>query len=225
MKKYFFIVLILLLPFLFVFNSCNLLWDKDTTDSISLVSTKPVVKLLGESIISMQKGATYKEEGIEAYVGDTLLERGAGQSAWEIESGEVDPNNLGFYVVTYKAVNGFNWATYAYRAVLVHDGTPYQQEEIGGDYGIGWFFETTIEKYEKDGYWLMSNVWDEEGVVFPIIFAEDNDGSLGIAPGVHETKGRYMGTGEFTGDSIKFILEITSLNGSEIIKEFGWRKD
>ena len=71
----------------------------------------------------------------------------------------------------------------------------------------------------------MENVWAQEGIEFPIVFAEDNDGSLGVAPGVHEIFGRYLGTGEFTQDSIKFHLIITSFDGSEYTKNFAWKKD
>ena len=115
-------------------------------------------------------------------------------------------------------------ANYAYRAVLIHNGSPYQNEDIGGDYKIGFFFHATITKHEKNGYWTMSNIWDQATVVFPIIFAEDNDGTLGVAPGVDEIKGRYSGVGEFTGDSIKFSIDIIPLDGDPYTKNFGWKK-
>lgn len=198
-------------------NSCSLFFNEDTTDNVSYISSKPVVELLGEAIISMQKGETYVEEGISAFAADTVLD-------YEIVSGEVDPNSIGFYIVTYKAQNGFGWSTLAYRAVLVHDGDPYQQPEIEGNYKKGFFFDASITKYSKLGYWSMSNVWWEEGVEFPIIFAERKDSSLAVVPGEHLTKGRYTGVGEFTGDSIKFTLTIVPPSGDVNIKNFGWKK-
>jgi len=212
------IVLFLTISLLMIFSSCEMFIDKDITGNISTVSTKPIITLIGEPIISIKVGSEYVENGIIAGDGkDSVFN-------WIIEDGNVNSDIEDFYVVSYKAVNGFNWVTYAYRAVLVHDGTPYQNENIGGNYKIGFFYNSSVEKYSIDGYWKMTNVWDEEGVTFPIIFAEKQDGTLGVAPGEDIVKGRYFGTGVFTGDSIKFRLEIQPLEGEAYVKNFGWKK-
>ncbi len=199
---------------LFIFQACNVLWDKDLTNEISEVSIKPVVTLLGDAILSLPVGGTYTEQGIEAYVGDSLVD-------YTIVSGNVDVNQEGFYVVTYLAENQYGWKTYAYRAVLVYSGSAYGSD-ITGNYRVGFYFYSDISKYSVDGYWEMDNVWAEEGVDFPVIFADKGNNSYGIVPGEHPDKGRYSGTAVNTGSSIKFTLHVISPDGIENTKNFEW---
>ena len=230
MKKYFFIVLIILLPFLFVLNSCNLMWDKDTTDSLSLISTKPVITVLGDPIISLEQGKPYTDAGTEVSAGNNEFTE-------EIESGEVDPNTLGYYVVTYKAVNQYDWTSYAYRAVLVHDGTPYG-DDISGVYKVGNYdpytqgfeFETEIIEYNSEikGYWQIENVWIQKGINITIVFADKSDGTYGVVPVEDGTKGRIFGTAETfienDDEFIEFHLEVHSKSGEIFYKDFKWEK-
>lgn len=211
MKKIYLITLVIIF---FVFNSCNLIIDVDTTNEISEVSIKPVVTLLGEPVISLPVGGTYTEEGIEAYVGDSLVD-------YVIVSGNVNVNQEGFYVVTYLAENQFGWATYAYRAVLVYQGSAYGND-IAGNYRVGFFFYSDISKHSVNGYWEMDNVWAEDGVDLPIIFADNGDNTYGIVPGEHPSKGRYSGTAVKTALGIDFVLTVISPDGILTDKTFEW---
>lgn len=198
-------------------SSCSLFVENDTTGNVSYVSIKPVVTLLGDPIMSIKVGDTYVDAGVEAYAGDTVLYA-------EIISGAVDDQKEGFYVVTYEATNGFGWKTTTYRTVLVHDGTPYQ-EDIGGTYKKGFNFETTVSKYSILGYWKMENVFQEEGVEFPIVFADMGDGvNYNIVPDEHPTKGSYSGVGVRTGNVIKFTLTTVDGDGVTTVKNFDWTK-
>ena len=190
--------------------------DKDTTGNVSKISYKPVMTLKGDPIISMKVGSTYTEEGVDAYAGDTLL-------SYEIVSGEVDPNTAGFYVVTYKATNGFGWSSYAYRAVLVHDGTPYEGD-ISGNYKKGFFYNTTIQKYSVDGYYKIDNVWQQQGVTIPVIFADMGDGiNFGIVPGECDL-GFYSGTATLNGAVLTFHIHLATTDGQSLDYEFDWTK-
>lgn len=198
-----------------IFTSCNVIVNHDTTGNISMVSTKPVMTLLGEPIMSLKNGETYNESGVDAVAGDTILD-------WEIVSGNVDVNQDGFYVVTYEAKNGFGWASQVYRAVLVHDGTPYSTD-IAGLCEVGFLFDSYITKHQKNGYWKIDNVWAEEGVVFPVVFADYGNGvNYGVVPGEHETKGRYTGIAVKSGNVLKFTLNLVSPQGTETTKDFEW---
>jgi hypothetical protein len=209
-------IYILFILFLLTTYSCNMFFDNDTTNEISELSIKPVVKLLGDPIISIPVGGNYTEEGIEAYVGDKLVD-------YSIVSGNVNPNQEGFYVVTYSAKNQYGWTSYAYRAVLVYSGEPYGSD-IDGNYKVGFLFYTTISKYPIDGYWQMENVWAEENVDFPIIFADNGDDTYTIIPGEHPEKGRYTGYGEKNGNNVVFHLLVVSPEGDETRKNFTWSK-
>lgn len=197
---------------LMIISSCNLIIDKDTTAEISKVSIKPVVKLLGDPIMSLPVGEIYNEAGIEAYAGETQID-------YQVVSGNVNPNQEGFYVVTYKAENEFGWATYAYRAVLVYSGSPYGSD-IEGHYKKGFLFDADISKYSVNGYWQMTNVWQEEGVDFPIIFADKGNGTYGIVPGEHPDKGRYSGTAYLSGNVLYFTINY----GEDKTITFDWTK-
>ena len=214
MKKF----ALLIISLVVIITSCNLLWDKDTTDHVSMVSCKPNVKLLGDQLMSLPVGGSYTEQGIEAYACDTPL-------TYTIVSGNVDPSNAGFYLVTYKAVNSFGWATYAYRAVLVYDGNPYLTD-IGGNYKRGFYFHATISKDAVYGFWDMDNCWIEEGVTFPIVMAEDpnNVGHFVIVPGSHPSKAKFYTGYAVVGDSLTVVLNIVDYNGQSLTKTFKWKK-
>lgn len=210
-KKYITIFIILLTGY-----SCNIIIDKDTTDEISSVSIKPVVELIGSPIMSLPVGSTYTEEGLNALVGDSIVD-------YQIISGNVNPNAEGFYVVTYKAENQFGWATYAYRSVLVYSGSPYNTD-IAGNYIKGFNFSEDISKYSVDGYWQITNVLQEEGAVLPIIFADRGNNLYGIVPGNHPTKGKYSGSAVKSSNKITFYIHFTSPEGIETDVTLEWTK-
>ncbi len=210
----------------FVLSGCEMIFDNDTTDNKSLVSTKPVVTLVGEPIMELLLGGSYIEEGIIAHAADTLLD-------YEIIQGNVRPDSLGFYVVTYEAVNGFGWSTKAYRAVLVHDGDPYGDDISGIQYtagnsiGDGHFqYESVIMKHPINGYWEMSNVFIQDGANVPIVFADKGDGTYGVVPQDHATKGFYYGNGYKSGAN-KIVFEmyfIVKGISKPVYKKFTWTR-
>lgn len=208
------IILLLLLPVFF--TGCSMFINKDTTGNVSMISYKPVMKLVGDPIMSLKAGSSYTEQGVEAYAGDTLLD-------YEIVSGKVKPDSIGFYVVTYKATNGFGWSSYSYRAVLVHDGTPYEGD-ISGTYKKGFLFKSTIQKYSIDGYYQIDNVWQQQGTVIPIIFADMGDGvNFGIVPGENEL-GFYSGTVKRNGSVLTFNIHLVTSDSNVYDYQFEWTK-
>ncbi|MEA2043717.1 MAG: DUF5011 domain-containing protein [Bacteroidota bacterium] len=212
------------------FGACDLVIDEDTTENISIVSVKPVITVLGEQIISMEVGGSYTDAGADADAGDNDFDL-------EIVSGNVDPSTAGFYLVTYKAENEYNWVSYAYRSVLVHDGTPYY-EDISGGYKAGnqtsegYQFESQVAEAEGlNGYWTITNVWLEEGVTAPIYFADNDDGTYSVVPYEHERKGIIFGTAEkvieidefnIEYEFLVFQLEVHTKSGKILNKEMKW---
>ncbi len=219
------ILLLLLLPMFL--GSCSLFIDKDSTAHVSMISYKPKITLLGDPIMSLKVGSTYTEPGIEAYAGDTLLDYSIvthDQDPNALGTGTPNTNQIGFYIVTYKAVNGFGWTSYAYRSVLVHDGTPYEGD-ISGNYKMGFKFTSTISKYSVNGYYQMDNVYQREGVTLPIIFADKGDGvNFGIVPGYDNKLGFYYGTAKKDGENITFNMTFKSPNGIQQNLAFKWEK-
>jgi len=230
MKKIFYIFVLLFVVSLISFNSCNMVWDMDTTDSISSVSTKPVIEVLGEPIISIEKGQTYVDAGIKVEAGDNTFGSGIEEGA------EVNANEIGYYVVAYWATNQYDWTSYAYRAVLVHDGIPYG-DDISGDYKVGNYnpntggyqFQTQIRKYtgiEEEGYWEIDNVWIEDNVNIPLVFADKGDGNYGVVPVEDDSKGILFGTAKIINDDgdIEFNLQVHGKSGTILNKNFVWER-
>ena len=187
MKKLFIIIPIVIL---LLSGSCNLIWDVDTTENLSYISTKPVLTLIGDPIMELTVGEPYTEQGVDAVAADTVLE-------YSIIQGVVDDDTEGFYSIVYEAINGFDWRGYAYRAVLVHDGTPYTENlDIAGSYQFNYTLDNvTILKYDEvNGYWQVNNAWGQEGYSFPLIFADMGDSTYSIVPQEHHRFGRYSGT-------------------------------
>lgn len=207
------------------FQSCEmagLFYDIDDTENVSEVSVKPLMVLNGEPIISFTLGTPYIDAGVlssEVIEGDDDL-----NASTSIISGDVDVSKIGFYVVTYKSTNTYNWSSYIYRAVLIYEGSPWGVD-IASNYRVGFNFESTISKYSIKGYWQMDNAWAEDNVDFPIVFAEAADGTYKIVPGEHPNKGRYSGIGVLIGTSIKFTINSISPSGIRTSKNFTWIKN
>ncbi len=203
MKKYILISFVSISIFLLSFNSCDKLGLEDSTDNISVVSTKPVITLEGSIINSVLLNGSYEDAGSDATAGSNTV-------SMEIVSGNVDIKTKGFYVVTFRAVNEYDWVTFAYRSVLVHDGNPYV-ETLSELYKTGSDFlniNSTITKIEeKPGYYEMQNVWPGQEAEFPIYFADKgNNKTFGVVPGVDEVYGRYFGEATLVGNDLVFEL-------------------
>ncbi len=228
MKKKYLISIIVFIAFaLSYLTSCNVIWNKDVTEEISKTSVKPRITLLGEPMISMKVGGTYEEKGIK-------VDAGANEYTERIVSGEVNPNVEGFYLVKYEAINEYDWASYAYRSVLVHDGDAFTTD-IAGPYksgnnytpGVGWEIFSTITKHPTlNGYWVTSTGWAEKDVFIPLTFAENGDGTYTIVPYEDEKKGYIFGTAGFVEDTLKFYLEVYPKGGGEPVPStHSWVED
>lgn len=208
-----------------LFTSCNLFFDNDESSYVSMVSYKPKIEIKGEPIISLEKGqSTYTEQGVNVWIGDTLSDN------YTITNSP-DINKTGCYIIKYTATNGFGWSSTAYRSVLVWEGTPYSPSlDVSGDYKVGFKFRSKITKYSILGYYIMDNCYAEDrDDVFPIIFADNNDGkNFTIVPGEHPALGKYFGTANdsIAGTKKFFKVKIkTVIPGQDTIyKTFNWQK-
>ncbi len=203
MKKYFLILMSLV--FILSFNSCELFVDMDTTGDISTVSSKPVLTLLGDPIMELTVGVdTYVEKGVEAFAADTVLDYTI------VPGNDVNDKEEGFYAITYEAVNGFGWKSNEYRAVLMHDGTPFTEDlDIESKYKFNNVLDKVeVSKYtEVDGYWQITNASGQDGISLPLIFADLGDSTYAIVPGFHESLGRYYGTINYIESGSGFALK------------------
>lgn len=236
MKKNILIIIILAL----IFQGCDLFFDIDDTENTSKLSIKPTITILGEPVVELTVGSSFVDEGAEAFSGEEACEWYVETVSIETQGDTIVFENVntsaeGYYVIAYTAENIYEWKSYAYRAVLVHDGTPYW-DQVGGE-NISGSYETgpagalslsEISKHEINGYWKATNIWDKT-VDFPIIFADNKDGTFGIVPGEHPVKGRYFGSGFYDLEedprTIQFKLTIIPYEGDPYtVTPNVWRK-
>ncbi|MBN2891958.1 MAG: hypothetical protein JXL97_08835 [Bacteroidales bacterium] len=220
MSKITYIILVFILVGL---NSCNLFYDIDTTN-VSVVSTKPVIQVLGDEIQSIKVGGTYQEEGC-------IVSVTADSTDYPYEYiGAPDVNTAGFYIVTYTAVNGFGWKSRAFRSILVHEGNSGYSDDIAGNYESGIIEDlkkrSSISKYDVDGFWYISDGYGQLGTKLPIIFADKGDGiNYGIVPNDIPDFGLVTGTAVRNSlmNSFTFSLRIEMLDGSVLNQSFIWK--
>ena len=124
MKKIFLYATALLLSSV-AFTSCN--DDKDElTDS--RLTNYVVLEVQGDDFVVWPLGTEYVDEGCKA----TLA--GEDASSRLIVDGEVDSNEVGFYQITYSAVNDDGFPISATRTVCVYD--PNSTVDISGQYDV-----------------------------------------------------------------------------------------
>ena len=201
----------------------ELFFDIDTTDSISSVSVKPLLQLVGEPILSLPVGGNYVEEGVlasEVKLGDNDL-------PYEIVSGNVDVNQKGFYVVKYRAKNTYNWASTAFRAVLVYGSNPDTYYNIAREYvQAGILGKMQVTKSSIPGYWNFSNIFNYNGLaLIPAVVADLGDNiHYEIVPGYNSVYGYYQGSivRELKTDGVstkKFIISIWFVDANGVSKQ------
>lgn len=194
---------IILLILAVLFSSCNLFFEDDNTANISTITYKPVINLLGDNIVSLQKGQSYNDPGANVVVGDTTNYK-------YTKIGIANTDSVGFYILTYQSQNGWGWKNEVYRAILVWDGQPYVATNIEGKYKYGFLPSTYfVTKHQTPGYYSMENAVNDRSD-FPIVFAENGDGiNFTIVPGNHPSVGKYYGTVKKVLQGSRVRLEIT----------------
>ncbi len=113
MKNKLFISFVLILTS-FAFVSC----DNDSTAGFTDITYYPVLKVLGEPVVIINKGTAYVDAGCVAELnGEDIT------SQVEIKS-DVDSNTPGIYSISYKATNADGFSVSGKRTVYVADPTP-----------------------------------------------------------------------------------------------------
>ena len=102
MKK---ILYLSILSIIALFSSC----DDMGTEGISRITEFPIITVLGDSLIFVEKGNAFSDPGATSSGGE------------EISVTEVDTDQLGVYTVKYSAVNPDGIDGVSTRKVIVHD--------------------------------------------------------------------------------------------------------
>ena len=95
-----------------LFTSC----ESDSTSDVSKVTNYPVISLNGESLIILDQGATYTEEGGTALEGETEIDL-------NIE-GTVNTSVPNVYKITYSAINVDGFPASKTRTIIVLSTAP-----------------------------------------------------------------------------------------------------
>ena len=90
--------------------------ENDTTKDTSIITTFPVITVLGDNPVMINKGDAFTDPGAEAFIGDDQKE--------VTVTGSADPTTAGIYKISYGVVNGEGFAAAADRIVVVMDTDP-----------------------------------------------------------------------------------------------------
>ncbi len=208
MKKINFVLI--LISSLFILSSCEVkewFYDVDTTDSISQVSVKPILQIVGEPIMSLPVNSTYVEQGVLA----SEVEEGGNDLTAEIVRGSVNTGTAGCYIVAYKAINTFGWATTVYRAVLVYATEPDTYTDISGEYKqlitFGKYMYMNVTKHEVKGFWNVSNFYTSDSPMEGIMADLGNNTYVLVPKSIKFNDiVRVEGTAEFVSNKLKFTV-------------------
>ncbi len=145
MKKQYFNLIIILLLVAFV-AACS----KDSED-VSRETAYPVLKIKGDQFMTIAKGSTFTDPGIDATIGGSPVQ-------YQTE-GTVNATTPGVYKLTYSAVNSDGYSSVVKRWVGV-----YESNIIGKDYSGVWkrSSNSVLTNWTKDannqGLYVTDNV-------------------------------------------------------------------
>ena len=97
---------------LFSFAACV----DDSTLNSSIVTTFPVINVIGDNPLFINKGDDFMDPGAEAFIGEKPVE--------VTTAGSVDPSSAGLYKIDYTVVNEEDFAATKSRIVVVMDTEP-----------------------------------------------------------------------------------------------------
>jgi len=136
------------------FNSCNKDTVHNTADhvGISKVTHYVVLKLKGESIMSVVTGGSFADPGADATEN--------GETAQYSTSGSVDVSTPGLYILTYSAVNKDGFSSSVSRTVVVIAAHEDPGVDISGsyDYVGSSTYSSTVTKV-AEGVYTTDNCW------------------------------------------------------------------
>lgn len=165
--------LLLLFAVLVGFSSC----EEDTTDDVSKITTYATFEMTGNEVVSVAKGSTYTEPGIQALEGSNPLEVSStiqyspmvttgftmAQADYQTVN-SVDTNKEGLYVITYSATNSDGFPATSERLVFVHPSAPDPSVDLSGNYRSGSSPASVITKV-ADGVFFATNIWGQNSTV------------------------------------------------------------
>lgn len=211
--KYFFILFAL--PFLF---SCE---RELETEGISRVTNYPTFKMEGDQFQTLVVGGTYTEQGV------TATESGA--SLPVTISGTVDPTTVGFYDITYSAINSDNFPGTITRTIAVLPSAPDPTVDISGNYkNVGGNATTAnfINSVKKlsPGFYSATNVWGgTSAAVIPAYFYSLNGTNIVLPESALSPYGRVTGTGTLSATGL-MQLSVSLLDQGVANSTRRWQK-
>lgn len=96
--------------------SCD---DKEDTANVSRITNYPIITVLGDDPLYIEKGGEFVDPGAIATEGETEIEY-TSSSTGKYRGGELDTNVVDEYLITYKATNKDGFDGSATRKVIVY---------------------------------------------------------------------------------------------------------
>jgi hypothetical protein len=171
-----------------VFSSCNKdsIVDNDKQVGESIVTYYVVLKLNGAAIMSVVKGSSFTDPGVEATENGVAVDY--------TTTGTVDINTAGLYVLTYTAVNKDGYSSSVSRTVVVIPANETPGVDISGTYNyVGSSTYTSTVVKVGEGVYSTDNCWSGATVI-PCIFICLDGATIDI-PSQNSAYGEIFGSG------------------------------
>lgn len=192
------IYIILIVSLIFIGYSCK---KELTSEGVSKITTYPVLKLKGNTFMTIKKGATYTEPGFIATIGETDVVSKV-QS-----SGNVDNTTPGVYILNYKITNDEGYFVEIRRWVGVIDSDA-EAADISGTYVRTNGVNCTFEK-KAMGLYTTNNVGgvNDPSYIYPVYVFNTVGKTLVVPQQPNALGGDVYCTGiTFSGTQIKWTV-------------------
>jgi Domain of unknown function (DUF5011) len=180
----------------------------------------PIVTLKGNNAMSVVKGTTFTDPGVDATVNGT--------SVSVTTTGSVNSNQVGLYVLNYTAANAQGYSASVQRIVVVIPSAETPGVDLSGDYAAigGAPADATITKIDQ-GLYYTTNCWGGGStVVIPAYFISTDGSTLIIPEQTSGGVGRIETTanGTYSAGLITWSVSREDFPGGALIRVKQWQK-
>ncbi len=165
--------------------------------------TGPQIKLKGQDEVTVNKGETYKDSGIDSITDDT--DGKIDISKVEINDKKLDTSKVGTYEISYKIKDSFNNETIKIRTVKVVETLNHIVEKDTKG--------SKVYKGTQD-----SNYVKLDGILFKIV-GENEDGTIKLVSSTNLAAVNYDGVQEWLND---YFYEKLSDSAKKLIQKSKW---
>jgi len=172
------------------------------TADVSHVSYLPVFELIGDDFISIPRGTTFKDPGVNVTVNGNRVD-------WYYINYNIDTSKSGIYFIIYYAENKEGFSKTAERIVAITDGDV-KNNELSGVYVNRMWGDviTNVIKIKETGLYRIDDIMGYPEYSMPGRFVDLGNSKLALLPG-RGYFGKYdLSYGKYTDSTLTWMVEL-----------------